>query len=73
MYIYISKNEEKTSYKIQTKHKRDITSDDKRLKDQKNNKNYSKSFKCDLCDKKYTWYSVLSNHKRFVHNKGKEP
>ena len=39
------------------------------LKERKNNKKYSKQFKCDKCDKRYTWYSGLSNHKRFVHNK----
>ena len=32
-------------------------------------KNYSKAFKCDQCDKRYTWYSGLSNHRRFVHKK----
>jgi phage shock protein A len=42
------------------------------LKERKNNNNYSKRFKCDKCDKRYTWYSGLSNHKRFVHNKLKE-
>ena len=31
-------------------------------------KQFTKGFKCDLCDKKYTWYTGLSNHKRFVHN-----
>jgi hypothetical protein len=34
----------------------------------KDNKVYSKSFQCDKCNKKYTWYSGLANHKRFVHN-----
>ena len=32
-------------------------------------KNFSKEFQCDKCDKKYTWYCGLANHKRFVHNK----
>ena len=41
-------------------------------KEKKSNKNYSKKFKCEKCEKKYTWYSGLSNHKRFVHNKPKE-
>ena len=31
-------------------------------------KQFTKGFKCDLCEKKYTWYTGLSNHKRFVHN-----
>ena len=35
----------------------------------KERKNFSKEFKCDKCEKKYTWYSGLANHKRFVHNK----
>ena len=42
------------------------------LKVRKNNKNYSKTFKCDKCEKRYTWFSGLSNHKRFVHSKLKE-
>eukprot|EP00092_Neocalanus_flemingeri_P038510 GFUD01041928.1.p1 GENE.GFUD01041928.1~~GFUD01041928.1.p1 ORF type:complete len:203 (+),score=52.04 GFUD01041928.1:94-702(+) len=41
-------------------------------KGKKKKKNYSKGFKCDFCDKRYTWYSGLSNHKRFLHNKTKE-
>ena len=49
-----------------------ILTDTHCLKERKNNKNYSKEFKCDKCDKRYTWYSGLSNHKRFVHNKLKE-
>ena len=35
----------------------------------KSKKNFPKTFKCDICNKGYTWYSGLSNHKRFVHNK----
>ena len=38
----------------------------------KEKKIFSKKFNCDKCDKKYTWYSGLANHKRFVHNKIKE-
>ena len=38
----------------------------------KEKKIFSKKFQCDKCDKKYTWYSGLANHKRFVHNKQKE-
>ena len=38
---------------------------------QREKKNYTKSFNCDKCDKKYTWYSGLSNHNRFVHNNQK--
>ena len=38
----------------------------------KSNNRYSKAFKCDKCDKKYTWYSGLSNHKRFAHSRPKE-
>ena len=34
----------------------------------KTKKQFTKGFKCDLCEKKYTWYTGLSNHKRFVHN-----
>ena len=49
-----------------------ILSDTNCLKERKNNKKYSKQFKCDKCDNRYTWYSGLSNHKRFVHNKLKE-
>ena len=46
---------------------------DKKLKKKhKSKKNYTKAFKCDQCEKKYTWYTGLSNHKRFVHNKAKE-
>ena len=41
-------------------------------KGRKNKKNFSKTFKCDLCDKSYTWYSGLSNHKRFLHSILKE-
>ena len=51
----------------------------KKSEDCKTNKNqpkekkiFSKKFQCDKCDKKYTWYSGLANHKRFVHNKQKE-
>ena len=40
-------------------------------KKSKERKNFSKEFKCDKCDKKYTWYSGLANHKRFVHNNQK--
>merc|ERR1711953_774987 len=40
--------------------------------DKKPKKQFTKGFKCDLCEKKYTWYTGLSNHKRFVHNKQKE-
>ena len=39
------------------------------LKERKNNNKYSKQFKCEKCDKRYTWYSGLSNHKRFVYDK----
>ena len=46
--------------------------DSTNLKVRKNNKNYSKAFKCDKCEKRYTWFSGLSNHKRFVHSKLKE-
>ena len=50
-----------------------ILEEDKKCKEkQKSKKNYTKAFKCDKCDKKYTWYTGLSNHKRFVHNKPKE-
>ena len=42
------------------------------IKVKKIKKNYSKAFKCDQCDKRYTWYSGLSNHRRFVHKKSKE-
>ena len=45
-----------------------ILTDANCLKKRKNNKKYSKKFKCDKCDKRYTWYSVLSNRNRFVHN-----
>ena len=41
-------------------------------KEQSKKKNFSKTFKCDLCAKSYTWYSGLSNHKRFVHSRMKE-
>ena len=41
-------------------------------KERNNKKNFSKTFKCDLCDKSYTWYSGLSNHKRFLHSILKE-
>jgi hypothetical protein len=37
----------------------------------KEKKNYSKQYKCEQCDNKYTWYSGLANHKRFVHTKQK--
>ena len=39
---------------------------------QKEKKIFSKKYQCDKCDKKYTWYSGLANHKRFVHHKVKE-
>ena len=39
---------------------------------QKEKEMFSKKYQCDKCDKKYTWYSGLANHKRFVHNKVKE-
>ena len=47
---------------------------EKKIKLTKDKKNYSKNYKCEECDKKYTWYSGLANHRRFVHkkNKGKE-
>ena len=70
-YIFI--NQKQTSNKIHTDHKKDISHNNQSLKERKNYKNYSKSFKCDMCEKKYTWYSGLSNHKRFVHTKIKEP
>ena len=35
----------------------------------KEKKSFAKEFKCDKCEKKYTWYSGLANHKRFLHNK----
>ena len=44
----------------------------KMKQDKKPKNQFSKGFKCDLCEKKYTWYTGLSNHKRFVHNKQKE-
>ena len=66
---YVCTNEYQTSNKIENYHKKDISNNYKSLKERKNNRNYSKSFKCDMCEKKYTWYSGLSNHKRYVHNK----
>ena len=39
-----------------------------KMNSKKPKKQFTKGFKCDLCDKKYTWYTGLSNHKRFVHN-----
>ena len=39
-----------------------------KMSNKKPKKQFTKGFKCDLCDKKYTWYTGLSNHKRFVHN-----
>ena len=47
---YIYKNEEQTSNKIQTNHKNNISNDNKSIKGRKNNNNYSKSFKCDICE-----------------------
>ena len=44
---------------------------EKKIKLTKEKKNYSKNYKCEQCDKKYTWYSGLSNHNRFVHNNQK--
>ena len=44
----------------------------KNIKFTKEKKNYSKSYKCEECDKKYTWYSGLANHKRFGHKMKKE-
>ena len=46
----------------------DIKEKEKKTNKQKGKTNYSKSFQCDKCDKKYTWYSGLANHKRFVHS-----
>lgn len=46
--------------------------DPKQKSEKKTKKNFTKGFKCDQCEKKYTWYTGLSNHKRFVHNKHKE-
>jgi hypothetical protein len=45
---------------------------EKKTNKQNEKKHYSKSFQCDKCDKKYTWYSGLANHKRFVHKTTKE-
>ena len=44
---------------------------EKKTKFIKEKKNYSKTYKCEECDRKYTWYSELANHKRFVHKKQK--
>ena len=41
-------------------------------KENKSKKNFPKTFKCDICNKGYTWHCGLSNYKRFVHNKLKE-
>ena len=41
-------------------------------KEKPEKKNFSKAFKCELCDKAYTWYSGLSNHNRFAHTVLKE-
>ena len=46
--------------------------DHQKKNNQKEKKTFSKKYHCDKCDKKYTWYSGLANHKRFVHNKVKE-
>ena len=54
------------------KNKEGTESEARNIKVRKNNKKYSKAFKCDKCDKSYTWYSGLSIHKRFVHYKPKE-
>ena len=55
--IFLSK-----SWKVEISHKKKI----------KSKKNFTKTFKCDICNKGYTWYSGLSNHKRFVQQKLKE-
>ena len=45
-----------------------IKKKEKKTNKQKEKKNYSKSLKCDKCNKKYTWYSRLANHKILLHN-----
>ena len=49
-----------------------IKAKEKNIKFTKEKKNYSKSYKCEECDKKYTWYIGLANHKRFVHTMKRE-
>ena len=59
---------------INCSNEKNLKSDDdqQRKNNQKEKKIFSKKYHCDKCDKKYTWYSGLANHKRFVHNKLKE-
>ena len=44
---------------------------EKKIKLTKEKKNYSKNYKCEQCDTKYTWYSGIANHRRFLHKKQK--
>ena len=66
----------KDNYLSEVSEYKSVCNSDIKEKERKRNKqkekNYSKSFKCDKCDKKYTWYSGLANHKRFVHNNKRE-
>ena len=51
---------------------RDIIDKEKKTNKLKEKKDYSKGFKCDRHDNKYTWYSGLANHRRLVRNHNKE-
>ena len=67
-------NENHTASKENKRLETDIIPKEKNtyIKERNNRKNFSKTFKCDLCNKSYTWYSGLSNHKRFIHSILKE-
>ena len=66
----------KEQYLSEVSEYKSVCNSDIKEKERKRNKqkekNYSNSFQCNKCDKKYTWYSGLANHKRFVHNNKRE-
>ena len=66
----------KENYLTEVSEYKSVCNSDIKEKERKRNKqkekNYSNSFQCDKCDKKYTWYSGLANHRRLVRNHKKE-
>ena len=62
----------KEKYLTEVNEYKSVCNSDIKEKERKRNKqkekNYSNSFQCDKCNKKYTWYSRLANHKLLLHN-----